>query len=154
VRADRLVIALGLLGATGWMVGRCGRVEVVGVSMAPTLLDGDRLVVVPVGRLRLGDLVVLPDPRTRSRPLVKRLAAVPNGRVVVGDVVLEAGMDEVIVLGDNPAASTDSRTIGPVAVSSIVGRAAYRYHPPDRAGPLRRGAGWRAAGDRSPRAAR
>ena len=48
------------------------RVVVVGGSMAPTLLDGDRLVGVapPWGRVRPapGDVVVLPDPRRRPDP--------------------------------------------------------------------------------------
>ena len=57
------------------------RVEVDGESMAPTLLDGDRLVVlprpcgapVPTGG---GDVVAVPDPRDPVRMLVKRVASV------------------------------------------------------------------------------
>ena len=56
------------------------RVVVAGRSMAPTLLEGDRLVAVasPWGRVRAvpGDLVVLPDPRDEGRVLVKRVVAV------------------------------------------------------------------------------
>jgi signal peptidase I len=127
--------AAGLVAIGRRMVG-CARVEVAGASMTPALHAGDRLLVVRTRRLRVGDLVVLPDPRDPDRALVKRLAAEPGGRVSCGDLVLEAGEGEVIVLGDNPAASTDSRDLGPLPVGSVVGKAVYRYHPPERAGRL------------------
>jgi nickel-type superoxide dismutase maturation protease len=103
------------------------RVVVVGGSMAPTLLEGDRLLVVaPLwGGVRVypGDLVVLPDPRPGGRALVKRVVAV------------DPGAGTVEVRGDAPDASTDSRTFGPVPLGSLVGRVVYRYGPPDRSGP-------------------
>ena len=40
------------------------------------------------------------------------------------------------VLGDNPAASTDSRTFGTVDPSLVLGRAIYRYWPEQRRGRL------------------
>jgi signal peptidase I len=111
--------------------GAVRRVEVIGESMAPRLLPGDRLLVVrlPVRwPLRVGELVALPDPRTAGlwpgwgRVLVKRVAVVEGGAVTV--------------LGDDPDRSTDSRDFGPVPRASISGRAVYRYHPPRRAGRL------------------
>lgn len=99
------------------------RVAVVGDSMRPTLEPGDRVLAVRGRRPRPGDLVVVPDPRGGGLLLVKRVAVVgPHG---------------ITVLGDNPAASTDSRTFGPV--SDVWGRAVHRYAPPGRAGPLHRG---------------
>ena len=96
-----------------------GRVEVVGDSMLPALAPGDRLLVVaaPAG---VGDIVAVTDPRTPARTLVKRVAA--------------RGPEGVTVLGDNPAASTDSRALGPVAPAAIRGRAVYRYFPESRRG--------------------
>ncbi|HET9689827.1 MAG TPA: nickel-type superoxide dismutase maturation protease [Acidimicrobiales bacterium] len=99
------------------------RVEVVGASMAPTLLPGDRLVVLRLAPVRAGAVVALPDPRHPSRVLVKRVAAV--------------GASGVDVRGDAVGASTDSRHFGLVARRSIVGRAVWRYAPPERAGRLR-----------------
>jgi signal peptidase I len=107
--------------------------------MRPTLLAGDRLLVVRPLHYAVGDLVVVPDPRDERRVLVKRLAALAGSRVGAGGVTLQAGPSEVVVLGDNAMASTDSRTLGPLRVEDLRGVAVYRYHPPERSGPLPRG---------------
>lgn len=100
------------------------RVEVAGTSMAPALAPGDRLVVRRrPRRLAVGALVVVADPRDPGRLVVKRVAALGAGGVTV--------------LGDNPAASTDSRTFGPLPRAAVRGRVVYRYAPADRAGPVR-----------------
>ena len=90
--------------------------------MRPALEPGDRLLVVPLRRPRPGQVVALADPRDPRRTLVKRVVAVSG-----------AGLD---VRGDDPAASTDSRTFGPVPPGALLGRAAYRYFPASRAGRL------------------
>lgn len=46
----------------------------------------------------------------------------------------QLGADEYIVLGDNRARSTDSRSYGPVRRRDIAGKAWYRYSPRERAG--------------------
>lgn len=142
-RKDRLLLARGALALLGAAVGASAAVlrpvtiEVTGMSMAPGLLPGDRLVAVRSRHYGVGDVVVVPDPREPSRSLVKRIAALPNSSVRLGSVAVEADDGEVVVLGDNPFASTDSRTIGPVRLGDITGRCVYRYHPPQRAGTLR-----------------
>jgi len=98
------------------------RVEVDGGSMAPALLPGDRLLVVAGRRARPGDIVALADPRRPARVIVKRVAAVGPGGVTV--------------LGDNAAASTDSRVLGPIQPAAVRGRAVYRYAPEHRRGRL------------------
>lgn len=66
---------------------------------------------------RPGDVVVLRDPEVRERYLVKRVAErTSSGRRA-----------RYVVLGDNPEASRDSRTFGPVPRSAIIGRAWFRY---------------------------
>lgn len=104
------------------------RLVVHGASMAPTLVPGDRLLVRrwPTG-LAPGALVVVADPRSpdaRSpdRLVVKRVAAVDAAAVTV--------------LGDNPAASTDSRAYGALPRAAVRGRVVYRYAPASRAGSL------------------
>jgi nickel-type superoxide dismutase maturation protease len=122
----------------GWPpVAPLRRVEVSGESMLPDLRPGDRLLVSPLGRVRTGDVVALRDPRQPGRILVKRVAAGPGGAVTVGGVVIEAKRG-VVVLGDNLAASTDSRTFGPVPAGALLGRCLLRYHPEARRGPLPR----------------
>jgi len=89
------------------------RVQVAGQSMAPHLLPGDRLLVSPVPPIRPGDVVALRDPRDHVRVLVKRVTAIsPAG---------------VTVHGDNAAASTDSRSFGPVPARLVLGRSVVRY---------------------------
>jgi nickel-type superoxide dismutase maturation protease len=97
------------------------RILVEGDSMRPTLEPGDRLVCVRSRRVRPGDLVAVHDPRD-GRLLVKRVASV----------------DPLTVAGDNPDASTDSRSFGAVTPDRVVGRAVYRYWPDDRRGRLPR----------------
>jgi nickel-type superoxide dismutase maturation protease len=127
-----LATAAGLTALTAAARSVVRRVEVVGASMAPALRRGDRLLVVrrrPVllrpSPLRPGDVVAVPDPRSPGRLLVKRVRWVDNRGVVVR--------------GDNSAASTDSRTFGPVPEASVWGVARYRYAPADRAGVIARG---------------
>lgn len=88
--------------------------------MSPALQPGDRLLVVPLADVAPGQIVAVRDPRSPDRVLVKRVRAV--------------GPDGVHVVGDNPAASTDSRHFGPIPRRGLVGRVVYRYYPPDRSG--------------------
>lgn len=93
--------------------------------MSPTLESGDWLLVDPdayVGvRPGVGQLVLVPDPRASERLLVKRVAEVTAD----GDLVVH---------GDSPEASTDSRTFGAVRRASVEGRPWFRYWPLRRVG--------------------
>jgi nickel-type superoxide dismutase maturation protease len=97
------------------------RFRVQDTSMRPVVQPGDRLLVWRWSRPIRGDLVVVRDPEHRSTFLLKRVASVqPNG--------------DLIVQGDNPNVSRDSRHFGPVARRLLVGRAFYRYLPAERRG--------------------
>jgi type IV secretory pathway protease TraF len=52
--------------------------------------------------------------------------------------VTAVGGEGVTVVGDNPAASTDSRTFGPVPPKLVRGRVVYRYWPEGRRGRILR----------------
>lgn len=86
--------------------------EVGGESMRPTLRPGQRVLVDPRAYARrvpaLGDIVVARHPFRREVHLVKRVARVDG--------------DRVFLAGDNPAESTDSRTLGGFLPERIVGR--------------------------------
>jgi nickel-type superoxide dismutase maturation protease len=119
------VAGLGAAVALGAVAVR--RVVVEGTSMVPTLVPGDRVLVVRLPRrwpLRPGDVVAVADPRRPDRLLVKRVASVTSRP------------ERVVVAGDNALGSTDSRTFGPVARQSVWGRAWYRYAPAGRTGAI------------------
>jgi nickel-type superoxide dismutase maturation protease len=114
------------LAALALLVAACrclSRVTVSGVSMAPTLLPGDRLLVLRTHHVRVGDLVVVRDPREPSRHLVKRLIQITS-------------QGELVCYGDNTEASTDSRAYGALPATCLIGWAFYRYAPAARSGPV------------------
>ena len=94
--------------------------------MEPALAPGDYLVVDRRAYAQRapapGEVVVARDPRDVSREIVKRVAAASAGGVEL--------------LGDNAAASSDSRVFGPVPRAAIAGRALWRYWPRGRFGPV------------------
>jgi nickel-type superoxide dismutase maturation protease len=103
------------------VLARClRRLEVEGESMAPTLLDGDRVLVCRCAPARPGDVVALVDPAGRT--VVKRVAGI--------------GAAGVTVVGDNSDLSTDSRHFGPIGPEAIQGRVVWRYWPEERSGRL------------------
>lgn len=127
--------------------------QVHGASMEPTLHEGDYLIL-DHGEISRGDIVVLRDP-TRDRCLVKRVAGLGGDTIdVTEDGTLSVNGEEVpesyastdgrawsgtypvtipegkcFLLGDNRDASMDSRTIGPVDLKNIIGRALFRLWP-------------------------
>jgi signal peptidase I len=135
--------------------------EVISVSMEPTVLKGDRLLVLmlePDKPIHRGDIVMVDLPG-EPMPLLKRLVAVPGDEVyIVGERVFvnhrpspddllglglgdiramwkrTLGGDDYFVIGDNRSNSHDSVQIGPVHREAIVGRAVWRYSPVRRMG--------------------
>ena len=153
-------LALGALSAAA-LAARRARLEpmlVSGGSMRPTLAPGQRVAVAPLVRPpRRGDLVVVTRPRNLE--VVKRVVGLPGERVRLhpgglevdgqaipepylaggpgaGELDLELGPGQYLVLGDHRAASTDGRDFGPVGADALVGRVRFAYWPPRR---LRRG---------------
>jgi signal peptidase I len=107
--ARRVAVLVLMAVGTAAMFRSVHRVEVVGDSMTPSLMPGDRLVVMSPPWWRPpwpvpGTVVAVRDPRLPQRLLIKRVVAVDR----------------------------DSRTFGPVPRSLLVGRAVYRYAPAGR----------------------
>jgi nickel-type superoxide dismutase maturation protease len=86
--------------------------------MIPNLKPGDEVLVNPRAYRQqapqIGDLVLARRPDREVVTMIKRVSAVyQDGRL--------------LLLGDNPAASTDSRTFGPVSRHYIVGKVTSRF---------------------------
>ena len=83
--------------------------------MQPTLQPGDRVLVKRLGSnptLRVGSVLVTWHPQRSNLRLIKRLNRVDS--------------TGLWLLGDNPAESTDSRQLGPVATSLLIGEVVAR----------------------------
>jgi nickel-type superoxide dismutase maturation protease len=95
-------------------------VRVDGESMTPTLRPGDLLAVRAMRRTEpyVGQLIVV---RRGEIEVVKRVSAVFDGHGLA--------RDEIWLTGDNAAASTDSRTLGPAARTDVIGVVRARYAP-------------------------
>lgn len=122
-------VAMGLCGCLPRRVSPLLRYVVADQSMAPGLLPGDRLLVrrLWASEPRVGDVLVVRDPREPGRALVKRLARVEFERQMPAS-------PRYWLVGDNRAASRDSRTFGPLGRGAIVGRVVWRYLPGHRRG--------------------
>ena len=133
-------------GALGAVVLGCGLaalvlvrvaapVRVMGASMAPTLQPGDVVLVLRwpsrIRSVRAGEIVVadVPAGRPASGRVIKRVARI-EGR---------PGGPRLILRGDNPPASADSRIFGPVPLGAVRGVVVWRLYP--RWGPVSPGAG-------------
>jgi signal peptidase I len=150
-------LAVGVLAAAGLAVRRA-RLEpmlVSGGSMRPTLDPGQRIAVAPLVRPPArGDLVVVARPRpTGDREVVKRVVGLERVRLAAGqlevdglelaepylaggpgagELDLELGPAQYLVLGDHRAASTDGRELGPVGADALLGLVRFAYWPPRR----------------------
>ena len=105
---SRIVTALGYRFAVSRILEFfVRRLTVEGYSMAPTYLPGERLTAFRrLRRVQEGDVVVVRDPRNRSRWLLKRCVE----RV---GLLLD-------LRGDNAQASTDSRDFGLVPMRDAI----------------------------------
>ncbi|MCS7253376.1 MAG: signal peptidase I [Armatimonadota bacterium] len=136
-------------------------VEVTSNSMAPTILQGERLLflkgaysnTVP----RRGDIVVLQNPLNKEELIVKRVVGLPGefiatyrgkvcisskpidepyvgGIATIGLTPMLISDGHVYLLGDNRSASEDSRDFGPVPINKLLGKLLIRISPLNRFG--------------------
>jgi len=91
-----------------WGLGCLQRYRIRGLSMTPTLADGDTVLIDPRGRPAVGAVVVARHPYRSDVTVVKRVAA-----------ITEAG--KLHLSGDNPAESTDSAHYGALPPERLLG---------------------------------
>ena len=84
--------------------------RVVGNSMAPVLKPGDIVFAKKIHHLHIyADSIVIAS--INGKEVIKRVGVVKNGKV--------------FLIGDNKAASTDSRTFGLVPCSAVLGKVVF-----------------------------
>ncbi len=136
------------------------RIRVEGISMEPSLHDGEFVVVNRVAyrwqEPDRGDVVVFHFPSDPRRRFIKRVIGLPGETVTIrdglvlinGSVLEEPYLDEepryhgewriapneVFVLGDNRNNSSDSQNWGPLDITEIIGKAMLVYWPMDMIG--------------------
>jgi len=129
------------------------RVEMT--SMVATLEPNDLVLVEKISyklhKPQRGDVVVFVPPNDPTQRYIKRVIGLPgetikiqNGIVYINGKPLnepyisssmpdypeeKIPQDSVFVMGDNRAVSLDSRSFGPIKISSIIGRAILVYWP-------------------------
>jgi len=158
--AEAVLPALVIVVALNVFLGQTRRVD--GLSMEPSLENNQRIIMEKITYRfhppRRGDIVVLLRPDgPYEYPLIKRVIGLPgetieirDGAVLIdGEPLREPYLDQstlgyvqpvhipdrhVFVLGDNRASSNDSRTFGAVAWEDILGKAWFRYWPPEAIG--------------------
>lgn len=112
-----------------------------GGSMLPNLHTGEVLIIDKIGYKRSGlahgDVIVFKFEKEGSplsgKHFVKRVIALPGETVDYQGQTYTAGMDEVIVMGDNRNESYDSRSWGPLKISEIDGKVLLRLFPLSKA---------------------
>lgn len=132
------------------------RVRVDGVSMRPTLQNGEFILVnklaYRLGHPNRGDIVVFKFPLDPTQDLIKRVIGLPgdhvavrNGTLYLNDQALQESYiaaepeytgewvvpeGNLFVLGDNRNDSSDSHSWGMLPLENVVGKAEVIYWPP------------------------
>jgi signal peptidase I len=132
-----------------------GRVRVENISMLPTLVEGEFLMVdkfaYRTGNFVRGDIIVFHAPSEPGTDYIKRLIGIPGDQITVqgakvtvnGIILREPYLaepvtyegtwtvppDSLFVLGDNRNQSSDSHEWGFIPYESVVGKALVIYWP-------------------------
>jgi nickel-type superoxide dismutase maturation protease len=84
--------------------------------MLPSLKSGDTVIVAPSSKVKLGDIGAAAHPFKQSVTVIKRVESIDSN-------------SRFVLIGDNPEASTDSRTFGSVPAEDIFGKVIARQFP-------------------------
>ena len=122
-------------------------IEVHGDSMNPSLLPNQLLIVSEKPSFTRNDIIVY---RFKGKLLIKRLVGLSGDHVLIQDDLVLCNNEEIfryshklpqqyswevtsgkmVVLGDNPLNSLDSRRVGLLPDESVTGRIVARIWPP------------------------
>jgi len=92
-----------------------------------------RILAMPGETVAIHNGVVLVDGQVLSEPYIPNaVQTLPGNFTDNGSITL--GSEEYFVVGDNRSHSSDSRSWGPIHRSDIVGKAFFRYWPPESVG--------------------
>jgi nickel-type superoxide dismutase maturation protease len=110
-----LIFFIMEIPTAGWkdrilfFLGRRDAFRVEGNSMMPTLNDGDVVLVRRTRRVKVGNVILAKHPYQQSVKVLKRISEInEQGRLVL--------------TGDNPEESTDSRTFGSISSADVMGK--------------------------------
>jgi signal peptidase I len=164
IRDGVVSLAVAIIAAMLFQTYVYAQSEVQNVSMQNTLVAGQRLIEdkwsYHFHEPRHGDIVIINGPESDVR-LIKRVIGLPGDVIDIhhGEVFLNGkslqepyvkgqtfaakvevpftvGAEQLFVMGDNREHSLDSRALGPIARSSIEGRAVFRIWPIPKFGSL------------------
>lgn len=165
VREWTLSVAVAVIVSILFQTYVYAQTEVHNVSMQNTLVDGQRLIEdkwsYRFHTPNREDIVIIHGPEYKER-LVKRVIGLPgevidirSGKVYVNGTKLDEpyikgittaeGLampytvpeGHLFVMGDNRENSLDSRALGPIALTSIEGKAVFRIWPMEKFGSLK-----------------
>lgn len=107
--------------------------RVYGDSMTPTLNAGELVVVsertYDTRPPQRGDIVAARPAAFGGRALVKRIAALPHERFAYEGREWHLGPDQFFLLSDHLDDSLDSRTLGPIPRTALIGPIRFRLWP-------------------------
>ena len=132
------------------------RVRVDGISMFPTLQNGEFVLVnrlaYKTGEAERSDIIVFRYPKDPEQDLIKRVIGLPGDEVVIegGKVIVngetlnepyiaaepaysgrwQVPEGQLFVLGDNRNDSSDSHSWGLLPLTNVIGKAILIYWPP------------------------
>ena len=102
-------------------------------SMQPTLDEGDEILLIKKNFIFNGiknfDTIVF---RHGENNLVKRVVGCEGDRIEEDNAIYIIGKNQYFVLGDNVSVSEDSRSLGFINESDIIGRVILIFSPKDR----------------------
>jgi signal peptidase I len=95
-----------------------------------------RIVGLPGEQIKISQCRVFINNQVLNEPYLLPSVCTRGGQYLAEEKSLSIPTNYYFVMGDNRLHSSDSRDFGPIGKDKVVGKAAYRWWPPDRVGKL------------------